>query len=76
MSEPYDNGSYWFASLDELKQPEAPEQLPQHVDVAIIGAGFTGLWTAYYLHQADPSLDIAVFEANTVGFGASGRNGG
>lgn len=76
MSVPYNNGSYWFASLDELKQPEPPEQLPQQVDIAIIGAGFTGLWAAYYLNQADPGLDIAVFEANTVGFGASGRNGG
>jgi len=75
-SETYDNGSYWFASLDELKKPEAPDQLPNQVDVAIIGAGFTGLWTAYYLKQASPNLDIAVFEANTVGFGASGRNGG
>ena len=75
-SETYDNGSYWFASLDELKKPEAPDQLPNQVDVAIIGAGFTGLWTAYYLKQASPNLDIAVFEANTVGFGASGGNGG
>jgi glycine/D-amino acid oxidase-like deaminating enzyme len=76
MSDTYDNGSYWFASLDVLEQPEAPEQLPQQVDVAIIGAGFTGLWSAYYLNQANPGLDIAIFEANTVGFGASGRNGG
>lgn len=76
MPESYDNGSYWFASLDELKQPEAPDQLPAQVDVAIIGAGFTGLWTAYYLNQTNPNLDVAVFEANTVGFGASGRNGG
>ncbi len=46
------------------------------VDVAIVGAGFTGLWTAYYLADADPSLRIAVLEAEAVGFGASGRNGG
>ena len=46
------------------------------VDVAIVGAGFTGLWTAHYLAEADPSLRIAVLEAETVGFGASGRNGG
>ncbi|MFD9330351.1 NAD(P)/FAD-dependent oxidoreductase [Streptomyces sp. NPDC060065] len=45
-------------------------------DVAIIGGGFTGLWTAYYLMQAQPSLDIAVIEAATAGYGASGRNGG
>lgn len=41
-----------------------------------MGAGFTGLWTAYYLAGADPTLSIAVLEAETVGFGASGRNGG
>ncbi len=46
------------------------------VDVAIVGAGFTGLWTAYYLTAAEPNLRIAVLEAETAGFGASGRNGG
>lgn len=45
-------------------------------DVAIVGAGFTGLWTAYYLAEADPSLRIVVLEAETAGYGASGRNGG
>ncbi len=45
-------------------------------DVAIIGAGFTGLWTAYYLQRADPSLSIAILEKEIAGFGASGRNGG
>jgi glycine/D-amino acid oxidase-like deaminating enzyme len=44
--------------------------------VAIVGAGFTGLWTAYYLKQADPSLEIVVLEGEVAGFGASGRNGG
>jgi len=46
------------------------------VDVAVVGAGFTGLWTAHYLSEADPSLRIMVLEAETVGYGASGRNGG
>ena len=46
------------------------------VDVAIVGAGYTGLWTAYYLAVADPSLRIAVLESEIAGFGASGRNGG
>jgi glycine/D-amino acid oxidase-like deaminating enzyme len=46
------------------------------VDVAIVGAGYTGLWTAYYLKQAEPGLRIAILEARTAGFGASGRNGG
>lgn len=70
------NGSFWFDSLDAPVTAEPPPPLPDHVDVAIIGAGFTGLWTAYYLRHSDPGLRIAVFESNTTGFGASGRNGG
>jgi len=76
MPEVYDNGSFWFDSLDELKAPVSPTSLPAELDVAIIGGGFTGLWTAFYLNKLQPELKIAVFEASTVGFGASGRNGG
>ena len=46
------------------------------VDVAIVGAGFTGLWTAYYLLKRDPTLRVALVEKEVAGFGASGRNGG
>jgi glycine/D-amino acid oxidase-like deaminating enzyme len=46
------------------------------VDVAVVGGGFTGLWTAYYLLGLDPSLRVAVLEREVAGFGASGRNGG
>ena len=45
-------------------------------DVAIVGAGYSGLWTTYYLLQRNPELNITIIDANTVGFGASGRNGG
>src|SRR4051812_28097908 len=45
-------------------------------DVVIVGAGFTGLWTARSLADADPSLRILMIEAERCGFGASGRNGG
>jgi len=45
-------------------------------DVVIIGAGYTGLWTAYYLLKSDPSLRVVILEKHQVGFGASGRNGG
>ncbi len=45
-------------------------------DVAIVGAGFGGLWTAYYLKKADPSLRVTVVEAEIAGFGGAGRNGG
>lgn len=46
------------------------------VDIAIVGGGLTGLWTAWALAHSDPSLSIAVYEAESLGFGASGRNGG
>jgi glycine/D-amino acid oxidase-like deaminating enzyme len=45
-------------------------------DVCIVGAGFTGLWTAYYLKKAQPSLRVTVLEQRFAGYGASGRNGG
>ncbi len=56
--------------------PVAPPPLPDRADVVIVGGGFTGLWTAHYLLLADPALDVVVLEAEHVGFGASGRNGG
>lgn len=45
-------------------------------DVVIVGAGYTGLWTAYYLKRLEPDLRVVVLEAEIAGFGASGRNGG
>lgn len=70
--------SLWWDTLpDDLVGPQRPA-LPgsTSVDVAIVGAGYTGLWTAYYLAKAEPSLSIVVLESETAGFGASGRNGG
>lgn len=55
-------------------RPSLPGALD--VDVAVVGAGYTGLWTAYYLRKADPQLRVAVLEREIAGFGASGRNGG
>jgi glycine/D-amino acid oxidase-like deaminating enzyme len=48
----------------------------QAADVAIVGAGFTGLWSAIHLKEADPALDVVVVERDIAGYGASGRNGG
>jgi glycine/D-amino acid oxidase-like deaminating enzyme len=70
--------SLWWSELPaDLARPLG-EPLPGDTaaDVAIVGAGYTGLWTAYYLARRDPSLRIAVIEAQQAGFGASGRNGG
>ena len=75
-AEPYARvDNYW----DRSKQPRvvsSPLGGDITVDVAIIGAGYTGLATAYHLKLADPSLNVAVLEGETVGFGASGRNAG
>ncbi|HEU5007216.1 MAG TPA: FAD-binding oxidoreductase [Jatrophihabitantaceae bacterium] len=71
----YRNLSLWFDQLRDIT-PRDPLPGATSVDVAIVGGGFTGLWTAYYLQALDPSLTIAVLEAEVAGFGASGRNGG
>jgi glycine/D-amino acid oxidase-like deaminating enzyme len=68
--------SHWFSQLDPLPVPRPPLPGPRSADVCIVGAGYTGLWTAYELRRADPSLDVVVLEAEVAGFGASGRNGG
>jgi glycine/D-amino acid oxidase-like deaminating enzyme len=62
----------------ELARPvdHTPQGTQDSFDVAIVGAGLTGLWTAWYLLQRDPSLRIVILERETIGFGASGRNGG
>jgi glycine/D-amino acid oxidase-like deaminating enzyme len=57
--------------------PERPQLTDDLTcDILIIGAGFTGLWTAYYVTEHAPHLNIAIVERERVGFGASGRNGG
>ena len=68
--------SLWLDQLDEPLIPRAPLTAEIDADVAIIGAGYTGLWTAYYLKTQAPHLRIVVVEAEIAGFGASGRNGG
>ena len=67
---------YWWRSLGGPPAARAPLPGPTQADVAIVGAGYTGLWTAYYLKRARPSLEIVVLEREQAGFGASGRNGG
>ena len=64
-----------------LDQPDAPEALPaltEHVttELAVVGGGFTGLWTALLAKERDPSRDVVLLEARSVGWAASGRNGG
>jgi len=68
--------SLWWSSLSGPIAPRPALQRHLDVDVAIVGGGFTGLWTARELKRRDPSLRIAVLEKSVCGFGASGRNGG
>jgi glycine/D-amino acid oxidase-like deaminating enzyme len=72
----YRRFSFWLDSVPDDLTPRPALDSDIDVDVAIVGAGYTGLWTAYYLVTADPKLRIAIVESEIAGFGASGRNGG
>jgi glycine/D-amino acid oxidase-like deaminating enzyme len=72
----YARYSYWLETCGDDLTPRPPLDRSIDVDVAILGAGYTGLWTAYYLLKQDPSLRVAIVERKIAGFGASGRNGG
>jgi len=72
----YRSRSLWLDELDEVLEPADVLNGDETCDVAIVGGGFTGLWTAYALARHDPHLRIRVLEAEVCGFGASGRNGG
>jgi glycine/D-amino acid oxidase-like deaminating enzyme len=75
---PHAHLSYWWDSLPaELIGPERPPLTADiEADVIIIGGGYTGLWTAYYLRKHAPSVSVVVLDAQVAGYGASGRNGG
>ncbi|MFD5517099.1 NAD(P)/FAD-dependent oxidoreductase [Streptomyces sp. NPDC127066] len=67
--------SFWYAD-DGLPAPREPLPGDASADVVVVGGGYTGLWTAYYLKKADPFLRVTVLEQKFCGYGASGRNGG
>lgn len=67
--------SLWRHTAGDAPQ-SSPQELPQRADVVVIGAGYTGLWTALHLLREDPALHVVVLDRTGVGFGASGRNGG
>jgi glycine/D-amino acid oxidase-like deaminating enzyme len=67
--------SFWYRRTGQ-PAGRAPLPGPRSYDVCLVGGGYTGLWTAYYLKRARPELRIAVLEREFAGFGASGRNGG
>jgi glycine/D-amino acid oxidase-like deaminating enzyme len=70
----YSDVSHWLATAGDLS-PRAALAGDHDFDVVVVGAGYTGLWTAWYLLQREPSLRVAICEAEIAGYGASGRNG-
>ena len=70
----YRDKSFWLEGGVYTENPPLSGDI--ECDLAIIGGGFTGLSSAYYIKKHDPSMKIAVLEAQVIGFGASGRNGG
>ena len=75
----YRSLSLWHDTLGESFSPRAGLSGPEsqaHWDVVIMGAGYTGLWTALALAKQSPDLRIVVLDKEVAGFGASGRNGG
>lgn len=72
----YSQCSFWLETCGDDLTPRPSLPASTEVDVAILGAGYTGLWTAYYLLRANPSLKVIIVEKEIVGYGASGRNGG
>lgn len=65
--------SFWYRDIGGTPPKRAPLDGDAAADICIIGAGYTGLWAAYYLKKADPTLDILIVEKEFAGFGASGR---
>lgn len=76
QADDYRHLSLWLDTFPGSLEPRPALEADLDIDVAIVGGGFTGLWTAYYLAERDPTLRIAVLERDICGFGASGRNGG
>ena len=70
-----DHSPYW------LQHPDRPAALPAlegniSTDLLVVGGGYTGLWTALQAKEADPAREVVLIDAETIGWAASGRNGG
>lgn len=68
--------SFWWDNIGGPSWDHRQLESDQRADIVIVGAGYTGLWTAYELLVAQPDLDVVLLDAHTAGYGASGRNGG
>ncbi len=76
QSSTYNSVSFWLKTAGDNLSPRPSLKGNVTADVAIIGGGYSGLWTAYYLLRDNPGLDVAIVEGEICGYGASGRNGG
>ncbi len=70
----FEEKSFWMTTRDYTPGPKLEKEL--EVDVAIVGGGFTGLSTAYHIKKDNPGANVVLLEAQIIGYGASGRNGG
>jgi glycine/D-amino acid oxidase-like deaminating enzyme len=76
---PPDAGRSWWlhdALAADPGEPAPPLSGDTAADVVILGGGYTGMWTAFFLKEAEPDLDIVLLEQDICGGGPSGRNGG
>src|ERR687887_198173 len=76
MSLSADLGTVWWLEEAGGVEPAARLEGDTEADVAIVGGGYTGLWTALALKEREPGLDVVLLEAEECGLGPSGRNGG
>jgi glycine/D-amino acid oxidase-like deaminating enzyme len=72
--QPIEQACFWLAR--RAPRSHRPLEGDRDADVAVIGAGLTGLWTALFLKELDPALEVAVIEQGLAAYGASGRNAG
>src|SRR5262249_28285925 len=74
MSKSIEKACYWMTTAPFTYEPQLEGK--RRTEIAIIGGGFTGLWTAVFIRQLAPEAEIVVLEQGMAGFGASGRNAG
>lgn len=70
-----EESSFWLATRAKGAQVQSLDE-DLETDIAIIGGGFTGLWTAHYLKELNPSAEVVLLEQGVLGYGGSGRNAG
>src|SRR5262245_54471885 len=75
IAAPREKSCFWMAK-PPVRRPQEPLEAPAEAGIAIVGGGYTGLWTALFLKELEPRRKIAILEQEVVGYGGSGRNAG